>query len=862
MSLQFPKEAAAIAARRDTYKIDPNSPRVAIAFAGGGIRSATFSLGILRALSSLKLLHKVDYLSTVSGGGYVGAFYCGLFARRDGLDPIVDANGSTDFLSQEKSQKALHYLRQSGRYLTPAGSRDYIYAVALLTRNWFALMLMCGTAICLAALLLDGIRAVLLGICPAYQQLLWLSPLAAILPILILAGIATGWAYWLTMQDVTRPWFCPPIWGTALIFVVSYGTTYGLSVPYLPRSLASWLGVSLAACALLAITAWAVASILERRGAPTSKNHERAIIQDRIRHRLTNWHATVAAIGITILFIAVIDSGTFALARALAHSGSIAALWGPVAGGGAVPAARGLVKRLAALRPSSSGAMGGATKPSFLARSGTVLAWAAAALLGFLAVAIWSGAAHWLSWHDLFASSTGHPTPITSGASPSSAAKLSASFGAAVLAAGLFVLLASVTHGFVNLSSLATFYAGRLRRAYLGAGNPMRIGVGEDTDASPIRPVRESDRNDDLGLVDYYDRSADGAPVHLINVTINETRGKGPTTVQRDRHGLNMVISPDGFSYSESSQSAVITKPLGDEDRQPVAPPPSTAAIPVQNPGQSLALSSWIGISGAAFTTGLGSRTNLAYSILAFLSNVRLGYWWKADRDRIYTPPSYWNLWRELAADFPGTDAAQWYLSDGGHFENTAVYELIRRKIPFIIASDNGCDPHYGFEDIANLVRKCRIDFGAEIQFLDAEDLDACSLDQDLRQLFASPAQFQDSSAVPNAIAMLAEITFAPDGGEAVGSSGTLLVIKPRLTQDGPADLIRYFADNPQFPQQTTLDQFFDEAQWESYYELGRLITKKLFERHETESWQLNSLNQIQVHRDRGAKSVTKGQSR
>ena len=130
---------------------------------------------------------------------------------------------------------------------------------------------------------------------------------------------------------------------------------------------------------------------------------------------------------------------------------------------------------------------------------------------------------------------------------------------------------------------------------------------------------------------------------------------------------------------------------------------------------------------------------------------------------------------------------------------------------------------------------------------LDAEDLDACSLDQDLRQLFASPAQFQDSSAVPNAIAMLAEITFAPDGGEAVGSSGTLLVIKPRLTQDGPADLIRYFTDNPQFPQQTTLDQFFDEAQWESYYELGRLITKKLFEGRPTESWQPNSLKTLKT---------------
>ena len=55
---------------------------------------------------------------------------------------------------------------------------------------------------------------------------------------------------------------------------------------------------------------------------------------------------------------------------------------------------------------------------------------------------------------------------------------------------------------------------------------------------------------------------------------------------------------------------------------------------------------------------------------------------------------------------------------------------------------------------------------------------------------------------------------------------GTLILIKPRLTGDGPADLIRYKEENQAFPQQPTLDQFFDEAQWESYYVLGRHVTK------------------------------------
>jgi len=55
-------------------------------------------------------------------------------------------------------------------------------------------------------------------------------------------------------------------------------------------------------------------------------------------------------------------------------------------------------------------------------------------------------------------------------------------------------------------------------------------------------------------------------------------------------------------------------------------------------------------------------------------------------------------------------------------------------------------------------------------------------------------------------------------------------LMKPRLTGNGPADLIRYKADNAAFPQQSTFDQFFDEAQWESYYTLGRYITRLVME--------------------------------
>lgn len=147
----------------------------------------------------------------------------------------------------------------------------------------------------------------------------------------------------------------------------------------------------------------------------------------------------------------------------------------------------------------------------------------------------------------------------------------------------------------------------------------------------------------------------------------------------------------------------------------------------------------------------------------------------------------------------------------------------MRRRVLFIVASDNGCDTRFGFEDFANLVRKCRIDFDTSIELLSNAKLDEQVLGP-RRACFATAAQFLPREAdAPGAVAMLARIHYPG------GPDGTLVVIKPRMTPDGPADLVRYLADNPAFPQQTTLEQFFDEGQWESYYELGRRIATKVF---------------------------------
>ena len=82
--------------------------RVGLAFSGGGIRSATFGLGVLEALKQRGLLKSVHYLSTVSGGGYIGAWLSASCRRHpDWLDPAADWDDS------------VAHLRRYSNYLSP-----------------------------------------------------------------------------------------------------------------------------------------------------------------------------------------------------------------------------------------------------------------------------------------------------------------------------------------------------------------------------------------------------------------------------------------------------------------------------------------------------------------------------------------------------------------------------------------------------------------------------------------------------------------------------------------------------------------------------------------------------------------------
>jgi hypothetical protein len=214
-------------------------------------------------------------------------------------------------------------------------------------------------------------------------------------------------------------------------------------------------------------------------------------------------------------------------------------------------------------------------------------------------------------------------------------------------------LVTGVSFQFINLSSIQNLYSSRLVRAYLGASNPARAD-GLDT-----RWIRISDTHpdDNLSLDRYYD-GANVAPLHLINVTLNETVSPTDPLVQRDRHGRSLAVCPDYLCIDgvwsrriEAQESAAPpgplrraaawvrgwftwgTKPPSPSEETGRRAESSTGAAPRDLP-ESLSLGSWIGISGAAFSTGIGRGTSIGKSLLLGIANVRLGHWWRCGPKR------------------------------------------------------------------------------------------------------------------------------------------------------------------------------------------------------------------------------------
>ena len=147
-------------------------------------------------------------------------------------------------------------------------------------------------------------------------------------------------------------------------------------------------------------------------------------------------------------------------------------------------------------------------------------------------------------------------------------------------------------------------------------------------------------------------------------------------------------------------------------------------------------------------------------------------------------------------------------LSDGGHFENLGLYELVRRRCRFIIVGDGGNDIKMKFGELGNVIEKCRTDFNVDID------------------IKIDPLRLEPDSTWSGAHCTVGTIRYDRSDPR---QDGIMLYIKSSMTGDEPTDVLSYAAQNKDFPNQSTADQWFDESQFESYRALGEHIIRSIF---------------------------------
>ncbi len=877
------EEASILKTRREKAGLSPDGTgSLGVGLSGGGIRSATFCLGLFQAMARCSgLLRRIDYLSTVSGGGYFGSFFGRLLSR----DFVEDADQAEEILRSEKHPGILRYLRENGRYLSPNGAGDLLLGGAVMLRNWLSIHLVLAVTALAAFLGLQVPRALpatasylrnaelLIASMLPMREAIWWSPyMLPPVAVFLLAALPLGWAYWLvrpTSQSMSKGVGRQSVASAWLAVIVTF--VVGFALPALGLDLnmpGFWHTVAIVAGATLVwrIVAWLV-PVRDPDREP-GVDHEavswKLFENATIRHRLSLWVTRALTLTVILLAIGVVDSLGQSLYVVIRGSNTVGA-W-LAAAFGSLSVLAGFARRLVVLFSGS----GKRERPSL--PLSLIAAVVALLLVGLYLVTIVAGA-HAIAWtlHTPEVAPAGLRLGSEALPVPNDLAsdRYSVAAPAGFLISLVLAILFGQTFSFVNNSSHNQLYSARLSRAYLGASNRRRWGGG--------RGVTEVLRGDDCDVSTYWPPpEPNGSPLHLINVTINETVDGRSQIQQQDRKGVGMAVGPCGLSAGVEHHAVIAfgkpkdTDPFGrpvkvyPEIQDPEHPPFRVFEYQEQDSelfrGEPLTVGTWVGISGAAFSTGTGYHTSLGLSLLAGLANVRIGRWWNSGVRRkrprhasmgtvmesvlARILPVQIYLLDEFFARFPGTSRRHWYLTDGGHFENMGGYELIRRRLPKIVIVDAEQDADSTFEGMASLVLKSRLDFGAEIEFLDEKGLEKLKEEKDpwiqallaqrpclgtldqLRRGRWKDGQLAeaDRTGVSLAHAALARVTYRfPE------QSSWLLYIKPTLMGDEATDIVKYHSAHADFPHESTGDQFFDEAQWESYRKLGEHIGGKLF---------------------------------
>ncbi|MFC4488599.1 hypothetical protein [Chromobacterium aquaticum] len=845
-------ERAGLAAARAEEGVErpggSEAPQAGLAFSGGGIRSATFNLGVLQALASSRWLREIDYLSTVSGGGYLGGWLSAL-KRRAG-----NAGMEQTLRDHQGRQPAIQFLRDYSNYLTPKTglfSLDTLSAIITYWRNFIlnqivlqslllALLLMphalVGLARSAAALPLAGPLALAVAAAAAILSALLARsttrdgkdaapPGAASLSVALLLVFCYAMAVFTLQQLDQRDdfWRQLPLWRVALISSLAYAGYWALLARgfsqlrgngYLRSVLWALLAGLLAGCKLWGLLqaldyllgirsplaqSWYVVAgafaVLPPVFALSAALHI-GLVKRSFSDLQREWWSRLGGLLLALDLALVLLFAVVALSLPLL---AVTADWLR-----ALTLPAWLLTTLAAVWQGQSAKTSGTQNAGWrdlLARIGPYVFVAGllillSAGLSWLLAALELRADGWQLRQQLCGFQACNLSDWTTLHFDASERQGMGGWLYLALAAACVGLAMFASSRFdINLFSLHNFYRNRLTRGYLGASAPQR--------ADKVNRFTGFNAGDDLPLAELAGAPASPPqrPYHLINTALNLVAGDDLAWQQRKAASFTFTPLYCGYKFPDSAPEAID------------AFAPTRAYMHDDASGAELGpmLGSLMAVSGAAVSPNQGYHSSPAVTFLLTVFNVRLGRWCPNPGKpgaalQEMSPPQGWvYLLKELLGQ---TNARSdfVYLSDGGHFENLGLYELVRRECRLIVASDAGQDEQMTFEDLGNAIRKCRIDLGAEIHI-------------DVDEIRRDPAT--GFSRAPYAVGYIRY---------ASGANGHLLYLKPCLQGKGaePVDVLQYRAEHPDFPHQSTLNQWFDESQFESYRKLGLCIGEQV----------------------------------
>ena len=382
--------------------------------------------------------------------------------------------------------------------------------------------------------------------------------------------------------------------------------------------------------------------------------------------------------------------------------------------------------------------------------------------------------------------------------------------------------------------SMHAVYRNRLTRAFLGTA---KASGGRRPDL-----YTRFDPLDDIKVADAFGHRLDGPGrrrpfFHVINVTLNATRAKDATGAERKAEPFTITPLRCGAASLKAGVGAYVrTSDYGADERE-------------TGPGDErmgISLGKAVALSGAAVSPNMGYHSSPLVTFVMTLFNVRLGAWLPNPggtldalrmanlerRNEVST------LLKELVG---ASDASSdyVYLSDGGHFDNLGLYEMLRRRCGYIVVVDAAQDENYGYHDLGEVLRRSLIDMGVTVDF--DKTLDVGGRDLPVRGVLA---------------------TVRYPGADGTASTGRILYLKSCMPKDAPAEIRAFAVTKRSFPHVSTANQFFSESDFESYRRLGQHIAKQAIDAISPGTGRLGLSTLFDKARQRKRRRVTRARSR